>query len=166
MWGPGKKLQAHVLPQLAMSSQCFERKGETSSGEEAQPYPPDLFLHVRLITGNPEILSGSECALEPRPVHCLQSSASPSSSPFISAGSPWISLACPPRAPPPQQYPVLDSSGPSCLQLQYIHHTVLGWQDRIFRAPDIGLKTPLVHFREWEEFHLAWSSLCHCCLLS
>lgn len=25
-----------------MISQCFERKGETSSGEEAQPYPPDL----------------------------------------------------------------------------------------------------------------------------
>nr|XP_020738212.1 uncharacterized protein LOC110130498 isoform X2 [Odocoileus virginianus texanus] len=124
MSGPEKKLQAHVLPQLAMSShdQCFERRDETSLlGRKPSPTLLILFLHVRLITANPEILSGSECALEPRPVHCLQSAASRSSSPFISAGSPWISLAC-----PPQQYPALDSSGPSCLQLQHVHHDSVG----------------------------------------
>ena len=180
---PNRQLESHqvnVRPRKETagscpSSTCHEQPWAVSAlrekvkpllGRKPSPTLLILFLHVRLITVNPEILSGSECALEPRPVHCLQSAASRRSSPFISAGGPWTSLACPPQAPPPQQYPALDPSGPSRLQLQYIHHTVLGWQYRTFRAPDVGLKTPLVHFREWEEFHLAWSALCHCYLLS
>lgn len=70
-------------------------------------------------------------------------------------GAPGLVGLSTPEPLHPQQYPVLDSSKilmPAAPV--YPSHTVLGDKTVFFRAPDIGLKAPLVHFREWKRVSL------------
>lgn len=117
---------------------------------------------------------GQDVPWSPRPVYYLLS-APACSSPFLGWPSALLLAPGSSQAPPSQQHPGLDPSDPSHLQLQHFYpdhvRVKTGLEEAIeatfFSAPDVGLKTFLVHIKEWEECDLkgaedlTWHCSCH-----